>query len=173
MLSPSLVDRPCFGEGTDFLRPFRGGHRLATPLHRSHSGERAGCIRPVWWLGHRESEPSDPAQLVAAPPRIDLAAPLAAEVALARAGAPVAAADGAYVMNSVTGVAHRVLFGFDDSPPTNWLAACGWKFGLSIWRAVPVQLSLGELPKVPQLLRARCLPDMRQSASLALAHLHG
>jgi hypothetical protein len=102
-----------------------------------------------------------------------LAAPLAAEVMLARSVAAPTAVDGTFVTNSVTGVAHRVILGFDDSPPTEWLAACGWRFGISTWRAAPVQLPFGELPRVPQLLCARCIPDVRQSALEALAHLHG
>ena len=66
------------------------------------------------------------------------------------------------------GVAHRVVIGFDEAPPNEWTSACGWRFGISIWRAAPVQLSREELPKAPQLLCARCLPDIRRAAVRAL-----
>ena len=105
------------------------------------------------------------------PALVGLAAPLAAEVALARAELALSGADSRFVMNSVTGVAHRVVVGFGDSRPTGWLAACGWRFGLAIWRSAPVQLCLHELPKAPQLLCARCMPDLRRASASALAHL--
>jgi len=100
-----------------------------------------------------------------------LDAPLADEVALARLAAAPPVIDGKFVLNSVTGVAHRVVLGFDDTPPTEWLAACGWRYGLSIWRAAPVELGFTELPRAPQLLCARCLPERRRAAADALGHL--
>ena len=100
--------------------------------------------------------------------RASLSEPLAAEVTLAQLAASSAGSESTFVMNSVTGVAHMVAIGFDDSPPNEWSSACGWRFGISIWRAAPVQLSYEELPKAPQLLCARCLPEFRRAAMQAL-----
>ena len=98
-----------------------------------------------------------------------LAEPLAAEVAVtSNLSASGECSGESFVLNSVTGVAHRVLVGFDDSPATTWLASCGWRFGLSIWRAPPVQIPRQELPRAPQLLCARCLPEVRRAAVLAI-----
>ena len=108
---------------------------------------------------------------VGARPLVGIAAPLAVEVALARSNVGHPRQSAVYVKNSVTGVAHRVVLGLDESPPADWLAACGWKFGLSTWRAAPVQVSHAELPRAPQLLCARCLPAQRRAASEALAAL--
>ena len=100
-----------------------------------------------------------------------LAAPLAAEVAAACAGAASTAQEATFAMNSVTGVAHRVIVGFAESMPTEWLAACGWRFGISTWRSGPVQLARADLPRAPHLLCARCLPDLRRLALDDLARL--
>ena len=56
---------------------------------------------------------SGPDVAVAAVPHADLAAPLDAEVALARAESVLADSDCKFVMNSVTGVALRVGLRFD------------------------------------------------------------
>ena len=100
-----------------------------------------------------------------------LAAPLAAELSAAQALKTALPQDARFAMNSVTGVAHRIIVGFDDSPPPEWLAACGWRLGLSTWRSGPVQLARTELPKAPHLLCARCLPELRRSALEELARL--
>ena len=107
----------------------------------------------------------------AAAPAAELlqAAPLASEVSAAQA-TPEAQST-VFVLNSVTGVAHRVAIGFDEASPTEWVSACGWKFGLSTWRAGPVQLARTDLPRAPHLLCARCLPVARRCAMEALGRL--
>ena len=102
-----------------------------------------------------------------------LAAPLAAEIAAAQAVRATTPSDARFVVNLVTGVAHRILIGFEEVSPHEWLAACGWKFGLSTWRSGPAQLARAELPRAPQLLCARCLPDIRRQALDDLARLAG
>jgi len=105
----------------------------------------------------------------AACPALGVHASLAAEVTLARAAAALSPAVAVLVKNSVTGVVHRAVKGFDESPAAEWLSACGWRFGLSTWRAAPTRIAAGDLPRVPQLLCARCLPVQRRAASEALA----
>jgi len=67
-------------------------------------------------------------------------------------------------MNTVSGVAHRIVVGFDVSSPHDWLAACGWRLGLATWRSGPVELAWADLPRAPHLLCARRLPDVRKRA---------
>lgn len=103
-----------------------------------------------------------------APVLVDVSAPLAAEVDLARAVLASPTRDD-FVLNTVTGAAHRVVIGFDDAPPATWTAACGWRFGMALWRTPPARIGAAELPRVPQLLCARCLPSQRRAALAALS----
>ena len=90
--------------------------------------------------------PATCAEFAGASTLVGFAGTRAAEGALAReAAAPLGAGCG-FVTNSVTGVAQRVVLGFDGPPPAGWVTACGWRFGLSIWRAALVQPSRHDLP---------------------------
>ena len=100
---------------------------------------------------------------------VDLSAPLADAVALARADLGPPRTECPFVLNSVTGVAHRIVVGPDVVPAAACIAAYGWKFGLSTWRAEPVRIARDRLPRDPRLLCKRCLPDVRQACVDMLA----
>ena len=66
------------------------------------------------------------------------AQPVEAPDVLAASSPSDAAAPWTFVQNGISGYTHRVLVGPPSLPATEWLAACGWKFGASA-KAAPVR----------------------------------
>ena len=112
-----------------------------------------------------------PASGAAVPPSVtlmhaDLSAPLADAVAIARADLAPQRNEHSFVLNGVAGVAHRVAVGPGEALAAAWIAACGWKFGMSTFADL---LARDRLPRDPRLLCKRCLPDVRLARLAELA----
>ena len=96
---------------------------------------------------------------------LSLAAPLADSVQIAEAeAAPRPTTD--FVLNRATGTAHRAVVGPHTGVAASWVAACGWKYGLTIL-AQPI--GEADLPGDFRLLCKRCLPTWRARRQQALA----
>ena len=102
----------------------------------------------------------------ALPSALSLTAPLVESVLIAKADAaqPPPVAD--FVVNRATGTEHRAVVGPHAGVAASWIAACGWKYGLTVL-AQPI--AEADLPLDYRSLCKRCLPTWRARRQQTLA----
>ena len=114
----------------------------------------------------RASEESCSVLQSALPSAHSLATPLVESVLIAKADAAQPPPETDFVVNRATGTAHRAVVGPHAGVAASWIAACGWKYGLTVL-AQPV--AEADLPLDYRAFCKRCLPTWRARRQQSLA----